>query len=431
MKVVAIVVIGGLGSFVGPVLGALWVVGLPAIWPDEPIVPFLVSGVGILAILLFAPGGLRRHPPHRSRPGSSTAAVLPTRSRHSSAYRRAQVTQPRWGRARLAVPDEGDWLVATGMTVTFGGRVAVDHVDLRVGARELVGLIGTNGAGKSHADERDRRLRARRRATSSVLGRDVSRPRPRTGATASASGARSRPRASTTTSPCARRSWSRSKRATARASCRRCCTCPPSPRAGAAQARRGRRDHRPRSASATPPTSSSPTLSTGTRRIVELACQLALGARVAAARRADRRRRAARDRGVRPADPARDPARPRRRRAAHRARHAAGDVGQRPRLLPRGRPRDRRGRAPAEVRADPLVIATYLGTDAGRRRTPLPGWRHHPERAAHEGVDAAEVGVGAGGQVGGRAPRRAARRRCGPSLPSWPESNCTSASASG
>ncbi len=35
------------------------------------------------------------------------------------------------------------------MTVTFGGRVAVDHVDLRVGPRELVGLIGTNGAGKS------------------------------------------------------------------------------------------------------------------------------------------------------------------------------------------------------------------------------------------------------------------------------------------
>ena len=58
VKVVAIVVIGGLGALVGPVLGALWVVGIPAIWPDEPIVPFLVSGVGILAILLFAPGGL-------------------------------------------------------------------------------------------------------------------------------------------------------------------------------------------------------------------------------------------------------------------------------------------------------------------------------------------------------------------------------------
>ena len=57
VRVVAIVVIGGLGALVGPVLGALWVVGIPAVWPDEPIVPVLVSGVGILVILLFAPGG--------------------------------------------------------------------------------------------------------------------------------------------------------------------------------------------------------------------------------------------------------------------------------------------------------------------------------------------------------------------------------------
>jgi ABC-type branched-subunit amino acid transport system ATPase component len=40
-------------------------------------------------------------------------------------------------------------LVATAVTVRFGGRMAVDHVDVRVGARELVGLLGTNGAGKS------------------------------------------------------------------------------------------------------------------------------------------------------------------------------------------------------------------------------------------------------------------------------------------
>ena len=147
VKVVAIVVIGGLGALVGPVLGALWVVGIPAIWPDEPVVPFLVSGVGILVILIFAPGGI--------------AGIL----RMIEAWlrdRRRGAPIPKTARSgtgvvsgRLTTSDdagslpEGDWLVATGMTVTFGGRVAVDHVDLRVGARELVGLIGTNGAGKS------------------------------------------------------------------------------------------------------------------------------------------------------------------------------------------------------------------------------------------------------------------------------------------
>ncbi len=161
VKVVAIVVIGGLGAFVGPVLGALWVVGLPAIWPDEPIVPFLVSGVGILAILLFAPGGLA---------GLLRTAEAWLLDRRRSREAAAPSLQPRTGVSSAVhirstdagSPDgEGDWLVATGITVTFGGRVAVDHVDLRVGPRELVGLIGTNGAGKSHADERDRRLRTR------------------------------------------------------------------------------------------------------------------------------------------------------------------------------------------------------------------------------------------------------------------------------
>ncbi len=152
VKVVAIVVIGGLGALVGPVLGALWVVGIPAIWPDEPLVPFLVSGVGILVILLFAPDGLagllrtletrltRRRVPAGDAP--STPAPSPART---GVVSEAHV-RPTDASSQTT---EGDWLVARGMTVTFGGRVAVDHVDLRVGARELVGLIGTNGAGKS------------------------------------------------------------------------------------------------------------------------------------------------------------------------------------------------------------------------------------------------------------------------------------------
>ena len=57
LNLVAMAVIGGLGSLAGAVTGALWVVGLPAFWPNNETVLLLTSSIGLLIVLLYFPGG--------------------------------------------------------------------------------------------------------------------------------------------------------------------------------------------------------------------------------------------------------------------------------------------------------------------------------------------------------------------------------------
>lgn len=146
LTLVSIVVIGGLGSVSGSVLGALWVVGLPAIFSGNELVPMLTSSLGLLVLLLYFPGGLvqigysardallawadgRRGP----APTVKTAA--------------APIVLTRTNRETL--PPDRPALATTDVRVRFGGRTAVDGVTIEVRPDEIVGLIGTNGAGKS------------------------------------------------------------------------------------------------------------------------------------------------------------------------------------------------------------------------------------------------------------------------------------------
>jgi ABC-type branched-subunit amino acid transport system ATPase component len=149
LRVVATAVIGGLGSIVGPVLGARWVRGLPVIFQDTPQVRLITSSIGLLILLMYFPGGLLQLVykvrdmilawADRRLEDRGVEAVVPAIERRVPTRRTGEV----------AVADDAPWLVVRDLTVTFGGNHAVDHVDLVVNGGELVGLIGTNGAGKS------------------------------------------------------------------------------------------------------------------------------------------------------------------------------------------------------------------------------------------------------------------------------------------
>jgi ABC-type branched-subunit amino acid transport system permease subunit len=56
--VVSMVVIGGLGSIPGAILGALYLEGLPALFGSNQTIQFVTSGLGLIAFILYLPGGL-------------------------------------------------------------------------------------------------------------------------------------------------------------------------------------------------------------------------------------------------------------------------------------------------------------------------------------------------------------------------------------
>lgn len=156
LRVMAMTIIGGLGSITGAVLGALYVVGLPALIQDSPEVALLTSGVGLLVLLLYFPGGLVQllynfrdslfgYLDRRlvARPEEEVAS--PPVPAAGNEHREVSVGAVLAERADPSIPA----LSTSGVTVRFGGLVAVDDVSIEARTGEVVGLIGSNGAGKS------------------------------------------------------------------------------------------------------------------------------------------------------------------------------------------------------------------------------------------------------------------------------------------
>jgi ABC-type branched-subunit amino acid transport system ATPase component/ABC-type branched-subunit amino acid transport system permease subunit len=146
LGLVAMVVIGGMGSVTAAVIGAIWVIGIPALAPNNVVLGLLSSSIGLLAILLYFPRGLNQIS------YDVRDAVLAWADRRFG----KDAPAPKTRRPAVAIRSEPELhdadttsLAVSDLRVAFGGNRAVNDVSLTVRQGEIVGLIGSNGAGKS------------------------------------------------------------------------------------------------------------------------------------------------------------------------------------------------------------------------------------------------------------------------------------------
>lgn len=148
LQVIAMTVIGGLGTLTGCVLGAVYVVGLPVLFTGSETVGLLTSGIGLLLLLLYFPGGLAQL---LFQIRDALLRMAERRRGEEVAPRIAAAARPLPRRVPVVaeVGDDVDVLGVSGLEVHFGGRAALAGISLRARRGEVVGLIGSNGAGKS------------------------------------------------------------------------------------------------------------------------------------------------------------------------------------------------------------------------------------------------------------------------------------------
>jgi ABC-type branched-subunit amino acid transport system ATPase component len=166
LRIVSMAIIGGLGSIYGAVLGAVYIAGLPAAIGASGQVAMLTSGLGLLILLMYLPGGLAQvlfkirdvivaqADKQLTRQAAERAAAdLEAGVEATPASNRgkpAPLASPAASRKeRPHVPRSVLALAAADVRVTFGGLLALDGVSIEAAQHETVGLIGSNGAGKS------------------------------------------------------------------------------------------------------------------------------------------------------------------------------------------------------------------------------------------------------------------------------------------
>jgi ABC-type branched-subunit amino acid transport system ATPase component/ABC-type branched-subunit amino acid transport system permease subunit len=162
VTLVAITVLGGLGSVAGPLLGALYLIAVPEFLPLDS-AELAATSLGWLLLILYFPGGLaqvvepvrrriRAVVGHTGGSAADPAEAVVTATPAAMAPGRSLLLDvvPSATPQRRPSPNGSDaLLLVTHLTKRYEGVVAVDDVSLRVMKGQTLGLIGPNGAGKT------------------------------------------------------------------------------------------------------------------------------------------------------------------------------------------------------------------------------------------------------------------------------------------
>ncbi len=181
IEAVAISVIGGLGSFLGPLLGAFYLIGIPRLF-EMNLTALAALNAAWLILILEMPRGisglLARLRDGFCDAAARSAGLDPARERATVALPEEEeaadekaaalpedegaakvAAEPRGGAGALSIgsldtlrpPSESprQLLVAESLSKSFGGVRAVDDVSFSVTTGERLGIIGPNGAGKT------------------------------------------------------------------------------------------------------------------------------------------------------------------------------------------------------------------------------------------------------------------------------------------
>jgi ABC-type branched-subunit amino acid transport system ATPase component len=182
IDVVAMTVVGGLAIIGGPLLGALYIVALPAL-VELSSAALAATTFGWLTLVLAVPGGLASLGERLRR---QVVALLLRASGHDAGLAYVHEPAPVWpvaapsargarsdGRPPGDDPDAPPALELSGLVRHFGGVAAVDGVSIAVRPGEAVGLVGPNGAGKTSVLDLACGLERLDAGTVRIDGRDV------------------------------------------------------------------------------------------------------------------------------------------------------------------------------------------------------------------------------------------------------------------